>query len=94
MSEMSLLQQIKQLENMIDYIKLVRSEAEGLNKYMSDSVSFLRQNGLRTETADKIQQVKMGHINAVIGPMLEEMMKRDYRYLEEVKNNLENAINR
>ena len=94
MSEMSLVQQIHQIENMMDYITLMCKETEYLNKCILETVEYLRQNGLRTETANNIEQVKMGTINAKLDPMLERMMKSDYIWLKELKEDLERAANR
>ena len=94
MGEMSLIQQIKQVDDVMQYIILICKEAEDMDRNVSDTVAFLRQNGLRTETADKIKQVYMGTINNILWPMLTRMRKCDYEYLKEIRNNLEIALNR
>lgn len=91
---MSLMQQIKQIEDVMQYILLVCNEAENIEKKVSDTVVFLRQNGLRTETADMIQQTYMGHIQSKLSEMLYRMKKFDYAYLSDVKANLESSLMR
>lgn len=92
MSEMSLWQQIKQIEDMIQYIKLICDDAKILNENISNKVSYLRQNGLRTETADFIQQVYMGTINDKLKKMSDRLKDCDLRFLEDEKRDLETAI--
>lgn len=91
---MSLRQQIKQIDDVMQYILLVCNEAQNMERNVSDTVTFLRQKGLRTETADMIQQVFLGHISYELELMLNRMSKRDYIYLSNVKNNLEQALRR
>ena len=93
MSEISLLQQIKQIDDMMQYISLIHQETESMNKSIFEAVSHLRQNGLRTETADMITQVYMAHINEQLKLMLERMQQSDYAYLQDIKNRLESALN-
>lgn len=92
MSEISLLQQIKQIDDMMQYILLIKQETENLNNSISDSVDYLRQNGLRTETADTITHVHMGYIIEQLGFILERMQRCDYTYLQEIKDDLESAL--
>ena len=91
---MSLRQQIKQIDDVMQYILLVCNEAENMEKKVSETVTFLRQNGLRTETADIIQQTYMGHIQSKLGEMLNRMKKYDYAYLSDVKADLERLLMR
>lgn len=91
---MSLRLQIKKIDDVIQYISNVRDEANNMEKNVSDTVAFLRQNGLRTETADFIQQVYMGEIRRILGDMIQRMKDRDYTYLSNVKADLERSLMR
>ena len=94
MNEMSLRQQIKQIDDVMQYILLICDEAEQMEKKVLDTIMFLRQNGLRTETADTIQKIYIGNIDSKLGKMLERMRKEDYEYLAGVKADLENILMR
>ena len=94
MNEMSLRQQIKQIDDVMQYILLICDEAEQMEKKVSDTVMFLRKNGLRTETADKIQKIYIRNIDSKLGAMLERMRKEDYEYLAGVKADLEALLMR
>lgn len=93
MDEMSLRQQIKQIDDVMQYILLICDEAEQMEKKVLDTIMFLRQNGLRTETADEIQK-KHRNIDSKLGKMLERMRKEEYEYLAGVKADLENILMR
>ena len=94
MDEMSLRQQIKQIDDVMQYILLICDEANQMEKKVSDTIMFLRKNGLRTETADTIQKIYIGIIDSKLGKMLERMRKEDYEYLAGVKADLENILMR
>lgn len=91
---MSLMQQIKQIDVVMQYISLVCDEANKMEQKVSDTVAFLRQNGLRTETADFIQQVYMAEIRRKLGGLLKRMNDYDYVYLSDVKADLERLLMR
>lgn len=91
---MSIRQQIKQIDDVMRYISLICDEANQMEKKILDTVTFLRQNGLRTETADKIQKNYIRNIDSKLGAMLERMRKEDYEYLAEVKADLEKILMR
>lgn len=93
MSEMSLYQQIHQIDNVMKYIELICKETNNLNKNITNSIVFLRQNGLRKETADKIEHEKMAQINDKLEPMLERMKKEDYVYLRDLRDDLVRVAN-
>ena len=92
MSEMSLYQQIHQIENIIQYLNLIKDDLKKLNSIMSDKVTYLRQNGLRTETADRIQQGYLGNINDRMN-FLFKQMENDDNFLNDLKKDLLNAAN-
>ena len=94
MDEMSLRQQIKQIDDVMQYILLICDEANQMEKKVSDTIMFLRKNGLRTETADTIQKIYIGNIDSKLGKMLERMRKEDNEYLAGVKADLENILMR
>ena len=94
MNEMSLRQQIKQIDDVMQYILLICDEANQMENKVSDTVMFLRKNGLRTETADKIQKIYIRNIDSKLGEMLERMRKEDYEYLAGVKADLEALLMR
>lgn len=94
MDEMSLRQQIKQIDDVMQYIQLICDEADQMEKKVLDTIMFLRQNGLRTETADEIQKKHIRNIDSKLGKMLERMRKEDYEYLAGVKADLEKILMR
>lgn len=91
---MSLRQQIKQIDDVMQYVLLICNEADKMEKKVSETILFLRQNGLRTETADTIQQKYMGHIQYKLSNMLNRMRKFDYEYLAGIKADLEKSLMR
>lgn len=94
MSEMSLYQQVHQIENMMQYIDLVSEEAIRMCESVVGQVVYLRQNGLRTETADMIERTHLANINDILEPMLHRMNVRDKSFLDEVREDLIRAANR
>ena len=93
MSEISLIQQIKQVQVLKDYIDLCVDELENLNSEMSRWLSYLRAVGLTKEFADQFEDhLYMGTVYAMLKDMTERMKEDDYRYLDEVQNKLEDAL--
>lgn len=94
MSEMSLAQQKKQINNMLAYINLVCDDTKMMKNRVSSIVEHLRQDGLRAETADKIVNTYLVKVDNLLKPMIERMKKEDTRYLTQVMDNLNKAMNR
>lgn len=93
MSEISLIQQIKQVQVLKDYINLCVYEMENLNSEMSRWLSYLRESGLTKEFADQFEDhLYMGTVYAMLKDLTERMKEDDYRYLDEVQNKLEDAL--
>lgn len=93
MSEVSLKMQIEQIQVLLDYIKLSVFEVEKMRTEMDQWIAFLRQNGLTKEFADAFEgPLYMGHIYSELDNLMERISTQDYRYLEDVKRNLENLL--
>ena len=93
MSEMSLREQITAIDDVIEYIGQVKRDIDYLNDKVSNTLAYLRQNGLRTEITETVKSVKMGHVNNELEKMLKQMNNNDKRYLSDVKERLMRAGN-
>ena len=90
MSEMSLRLQIQQIEEMKQYIDLCQTEM----RVMKDQVASLRNEGLPKEIADKFEgELYMGKVNYDLENLTWRLRDRDYLYLENVQQKLQNALN-
>ena len=90
---MSLHEQITAIDEVIEYIGQVERDLNYLNEKVSNTLAYLRQNGLRTEITEMVKSVKMGHVNNELGNMLVQMNNCDKRYLNDVKERLTRAGN-
>ena len=88
MGEMSLRDQIYAIDQVIAYIGQLANDIDYLNQKVADKVSFLRNNGLRTEIADKVQKVHLAHINDQMEELLRKLNNEDMAYLTSVRNYL------
>ena len=89
---MSLYEEIKQIDYILEYIDLIGKEAKRMNQEISDIITSLRQDGLRVETADMLHQVYMGTLEDKIDSMIQRMRNKDVVYLEGVKEDLNRAL--
>jgi len=92
MNEMSLYEEIKQIDYILEYIDLIGKESKRMSQEISDIVTSLRQDGLRVETADLLRQVYMGTLEDKIDGMMQRMHNEDMVYLEGVKEDLNRAL--
>lgn len=93
MSEVSLIQQIKQVQSLMDYIKLCVLDMEELNTDMSKWINLLRQDGLTLEFANQFEGVMyMGQVYIMLNAMADRICENDYRYLSDVKEKLESML--
>jgi hypothetical protein len=88
MSEMSLNEQINAINEVIEYYGQVERDIKYLNEKVSEKLTFLSQNGLRTEITEMVKSTYMGHINDEMSKMLGQMKSQDMVYLEEVREHL------
>jgi len=93
MSEMSLHEQIKAIDDVIESFGQVERDINYLNEKVSDVLTYLQQNGLRTEITEMVNSKHMGHVNNELGNMLVQMNNCDKRYLSDVKERLMRAGN-
>lgn len=93
MSEMSLQEQIKAIDDVIECFGQVERDINYLNEKVSDVLTYFRQNGLRTEITEMVNSKYMGHVNNELGNMLVQMNNCDKRYLSDVKERLMRAGN-
>lgn len=93
MSEVSLIQQIKNVQGLRDYIKLSVDEVDSLNTEMDKWVTFLRQEGMTMEIADKFEgPMYMGQVFKMLDELKTRISEEDYRYLSEVQRKLEESL--
>lgn len=93
MSEMSLIQQLKLIEEMKQYILQVVSEAKNMRDELNKAINYLRQEGLPPEVADGIMgPIHMGHVNKELDELLDRMCYADYGYLDDVQQKLEDIL--
>lgn len=88
MSEMSLRQQIEQIEQLQRYLLEFCREFNVMEKELDDRIRYIRQTGMRTETADKMQDKYLREITKR-KEELDEIMHAEYRYLTELKERFE-----
>ena len=93
MSEMSLQEQIAAIDEVIESFGQVERDINYLNEKVSDVLTYLRQNGLRTEITEMVNSKYMGHVNNELGNMLAQMNNCDKRYLSDVKERFIRAGN-
>lgn len=93
MSEISLRQQINQVQILKDYINLSLRELEDMNSEMSRWLACLREDGLTKEFADHFEgNLYMGTVCPKLNSLMERMRYDDYRYLDEVQSELEGML--
>ncbi len=93
MNEMSLQEQIKAIDDVIECLGQVQSDINSLNEKVSDILICLRQNGLRTEITEMVNSKYMGHVNHELGCMLNQINNFDKPYLSDVREHLMRASN-
>ena len=91
MSEMSLQEQIKAIDDVIECFGQVERDINYLNEKVSDILTYLRQNGLRTEITEMVNSKYMGHVNNEFGCMLNQINNFDKPYLTDVREHLMRA---
>lgn len=93
MSEMSLYEQIKAINEMIQYIEeTLPTDIRCLNDEVEDAVMAFRQNG-RTDIADHIKGKHLANVNQNFEELLDNLRRRDLDYLCSIKEKLEQALN-
>lgn len=92
--ESSLIEQIKAIESMIDYIeKVLPADIKGIEEDADSAVRFFRQHG-RTDLADDRLAPKMAKIIEKMDELMDKLRQRDLDYLYRVKERLYRALNR
>ncbi len=91
MSEMSLQEQIKAIDDVIECFGQVERDINYLNEKVSDILTYLRQNGLRTEITEMVNSKYMGHVNNELGCLLNQINNFDKPYLCDVREHLMRA---
>lgn len=93
MGEMSLIEQIRAIDEMIDYIETtLPDDIRRINENMDDSVRLFRQNG-RSDIADWIESPHMFFINEELGRLMDKLKYRDLDYLRRLRNDLYDTLN-
>lgn len=93
MSEISLRQQIKQIENLKQYIDLCTYEVQKLREDVGDSLRYLREEGLPKEYADAFEgHMYLGHVYGELDKLIDRMKNEDYRDLDKVQKKLEEGL--
>lgn len=93
MSEMNIQEQIKAIDEVMEYMDQVKRDITYLNEKVSEKLAYLRQNGLRTEFTELVNSKYMGHINDELGKVMDNMEYGDKQYLIRVKEHLVRAGN-
>lgn len=88
MEDMYLMQQVSAIDQVIDYISQVEREVVYLNEKVAETMSFLRQNGIRTEITNMVENVYLEHVNGEIESLLSRMKVLDVSYLNDVRDHL------
>ena len=93
MEETSLIQQIKTIEEMKQYILQVVSDVKNMRDELTTIIKYLRQEGLPPEVADGFMgPLYMGHVNKELDELLDRMHHADYGYLDDVQQKLEDIL--
>ena len=93
MSEMSLIEQIKAIEAMIQYIEItLPGDINRVNEEAESAAIFFRQNG-RTDLADQGVAPRMAAINTKLEDLMMKLNKVDLDYLNTIRNDLYKALN-
>lgn len=93
MSEMSLIHQLKLIEEMKQYNLRVVSDVKNMRDELNRTIKYLRQEGLPPEVVDGFMgPLYMGHVNKELDELLDRMHHADYRYLDDVQQKLEDIL--
>lgn len=92
MNGVSLNEQLKETEKILEYINQICQETNALNQKIPDIIQLFRQNGLRSETADMLMKKHWTHITHVLDSVLMRMQQQDYKYWENVRDDLKRIL--
>lgn len=92
MSEMSLIEQIKAIDAMIQYIEItLPGDINRVNEEAEAAVRFFRQNG-RTDLADQGVAPRLSAINMKLEELMMKLKTFDLEYLNTIRDDLYNAL--
>lgn len=96
MNEMSLAQQLKQIEELESYLHTVMNGADKLDYEVNSYISYLQKDGLEYKEICEglMNDFHMGQVNKELKDLLEKIKKSDLIFLENVRENIQNAMNR
>lgn len=83
MNENSLFLQIREIENLIQYITLVNHEVKDINNHINENIEYLRRNDLPMEIADKLQEEFL-EVNDKMEELIRFQSNDSISYLEDV----------
>lgn len=83
MNEKSLFLQIREIENLIQYITLVNHEVKDINNHINENIEYLRRNDLPMEIADKLQEEFL-EVNDKMEELIRFQSNDSISYLEDV----------
>ena len=92
MNEMSIIVQIKSMEELIQYSSLFDSESDKFRIELETKIKELRKEGLPKETAEIFQSKYLDHIFHLIG-MMQNKNKELVFFLNDKKNILMELLN-
>lgn len=91
MSEMSLRQQIEQIKQLKQYLYEITRTANEVEQELEDKLIYVRQTGMRTETADKMEQKYLKDISEKM-EQLKIIMRNEERFLIGLEEELETTF--
>ena len=92
MSEMSLRQQIEQIEQLRKNLYEILREFNEMETKLNDRIRYIRQTGMRTETADKMQDKYLREITEKRDKLC-EIMSAEERFLIDLEEELKTIFN-
>lgn len=93
MSEMSLEEQIKCLNDMKSYLDRFCNEMKGTMKLLSDQMNSLRDAGLSIETENKYRQRYYNPANEDVEYFISNVYNKHFDYLDRIIEFLEEDLN-
>lgn len=92
MSEMSLYEQVRCIEEMQEFLLTFCVDLRGEMNGFQDRIKELRQEGLSVEVEKSYQSRYYAPANEIVEGVIDDIKYKHYAYLEDVKNHLKAAL--